>query len=532
MLDCTIVGGLVYDGSGREAFRADVGVLGGRIVRVGKIGPGETGEGTAVISAAGLCVAPGFIDMHSHSDLTLPVDRRAESSLAQGITTEVAGSCGWSLAPLKTETVRGVVRGLVRGLTGIGPKELKMTWHSFSEYVRFLSERGTGTNLYPVIGQSLLRAHVVGLGRRPATAEEIAAMRAMLRRAMEDGCRGLSAGRSYAPGCHGDTGELVALCAEVAPFGGIYTAHVKNESAELVPAVEEVVAVCRRAGVRGQVSHHKAVGRANAGRVATTLALIEEARAEGVDVHCDVYPYDFAQVFRMRDSLMPKWRGRPAAQVVEQLKDPVTRDELRPRALRGLLKTPENYVVISAPGREAAEGSTLAEGAARAGREPFDYCCDLLAATGMEARIAAQMDEGDVRTVLAHPLAMIGTDAFAIDGPPREGVPLHPRHYGTFPRVLGHYARDLGLLDLAAAVHKATGMPAGKLDLEDRGRVAEGCWADLVVFDAAGIADRATAKQPALPPDGIHHVLVCGRPAVTGGKCTGVLAGRVLLGDC
>jgi N-acyl-D-amino-acid deacylase len=528
MLACVIRRGLVIDGTGSRAFAADVGIAGGRIARVGHVDEGETGAGTVVIDAAGRCVAPGFIDMHSHSDLTLPVHARAESSICQGITTEVAGSCGWSMAPAKIETVRGVLRGLLRGLTGITPKELKFTWFSFAEYARFLAGRGIGTNLYPVLGQSLLRAHVVGLAKRPATAEELSAMRAMLRQAMEEGCRGLSAGRSYAPGCHGDVSEIASLCEEVRPFGGIYSAHVKDEAAEVIAAVEEVIEVARRSGVKAEVSHHKAIGKANFGRVAETLGLIEQARSEGLDVNCDVYPYDFAQVVRLRDSVAGRWRSRPPEWVLEQLRDAAARASLRPRTPRGPLKSPENYVIISAPGSESMEGLTLAEAAA-ATADPFDFCCDLLVSTGLGAEIAARMDEADVRTVLSHPLTMVGTDAFTIDGPPREGLPVHPRHYGTFPRVLGRYVREAGLFDLVTAVRKVTAMPAAKLGLADRGVVAEDCWADLVVFDPHRIADRATGKEPALPPEGIDYVLVNGEVAQAQGKRTGAQAGKVLL---
>ncbi len=533
MLSWVIRGAEVIDGTGGRRFSADVGIAGGRIVRLGRVGDGEVPPAERVVEGEGLVVTPGFIDAHSHSDLTLPVHNHAESSLCQGITTEVAGSCGWSLAPCKAETQRAVLRNLLRSLTGIGPKDLRLAWHSFGEYAAYLSNRGIGTNLYPVLGQSLLRAHVVGTGKRKATPAEIAAMKAMLKEAMMEGCRGLSTGRSYRPGGSADTDEIVALAEELRPFDGIYTSHIKNESAESLDAVREVIEVGRRAGVKVQVSHHKSVGPASKGLVNESLSLLERARAEGVDINCDVYPYAFAQVFLLRDGLVPHWRNLSAEKVKARLADPEHRAGLRARAEKNkagdLTQKGADYLLVAAPGAERLEGLDLAEVAGESGTDVLDACCDILLKSDLEARIAAVMDEGDVQTVLRHPLTMVGTDAFAIDGEMPGSVPLHPRHYGTFPRVVGHYARDTGLFDLETAVFKATGLPAAKLGLSDRGTLREGNWADLVLFDAAAIADRATGKHPTLRPEGIRAVFVNGEIAYAAGAPKGVLAGRVLL---
>jgi N-acyl-D-amino-acid deacylase len=534
MLAWVVRGAEVVDGSGRQGFRADVGIdAGGRIARVGGIDDSEMPDASRIIDGAGMAVAPGFIDVHSHSDLTLPSARRAESSLLQGITTEVAGSCGWSMAPLKDETGNGVVRRLLSGLCGLDRKAIKFAWHSFAEYAAHLGrEGGIGVNLYPVLGQSLLRAHVVGLAKRPATPEEIAAMRAMLRQALADGCRGLSTGRSYLPGGNADTDEVVALCEELAPFDGIYTSHIKNEAAEMLDAVDEVIAIGRRAGVKVQVSHHKAIGPDNFGMVRQSLARIEAARAEGVDIHCDVYPYYFAQIYMLRDGFVGHWRTLLPETVMARLADPSARAGLRRRlsaATQGMLAKPENYLLMVVPGREELYGMSVKDAAAHEGKDAFDLCCDLLLAHRLDVRIAARMCEDDVRTVLAHPLCMVGTDAFAIDGQMPAHVPLHPRHYGTFPRVAGRYRREVGLFDLPTAVHKMTGMPAAKLGLGDRGIVAAGNWADLVVFDPATINDRATGDQPTLSPVGIRAVFVNGQLAMADGEHTGVRAGRTLL---
>lgn len=529
MLDVVIRGGEVLDGTGRVGIRADVGIAGGRIVRVGCVEEGELPPPERVIDAAGCCVTPGFIDAHSHSDLTLPVHGGAESSLCQGITTEVAGSCGWSLYPYKAETGRAVLRGLLEGLTGSVPRGLG-TWHSFGEYAEHLRSLGTGTNVYPMLGQSLLRAHVVGTAKRPATGEEMAAMRAIVREAMADGCRGLSTGRGYMPGGNADTDEIVALCEELAPFDGLYTSHVKDEGTGVNSAVAEVIEIGRRAGVKVQVSHHKAIGPASFGRVEATLQMLEQAREKGVDATSDVYPYAFAQVFRLRDGLFRGWLRREPDEVLRRLREQPGAEAPWGRMARRLLKSPDNYLLIKAPGREESEGRTIAAAAAEAGLDPLEFCRRILLDTGLRVFIAARMCEDDVRRVLAHPLTMVGTDAFAIDGDEPPAVPLHPRHYGTFPRVIGRYARDVGLFGLPEAVRKATGLPAGKLGLTDRGTVAVGNWADIVVLDPHCVIDRATAAEPCARPDGIRAVLVNGEVAFRDGRPTGVRAGVVLLG--
>ena len=426
MLSWVIRGARVFDGSGGPAELADVGLAGGRIVRVGAVDAAELPDAARIFDATGLCLAPGFIDAHSHSDLTLPVHGRAESSLLQGITTEVAGSCGWSLAPVKAETRRAVLQRLLLSLCGIEPGQVDWTWHSFGEYAAHLAQLGTGTNLYPVLGQSMLRAHVVGLQARDATSEETEAMRAMLRQAIAEGCRGLSTGRSYMPGGHAKTAEIVALASELAASGGIYTSHIKNESDAMLDAVREVIEIGRRAGVKVQISHHKAIGPAHFGLVRQSLDLISQAHEQGLDINCDVYPYDFAQVFMMRDGLARSWRSLSAAAYAARLADPAARARLHARLARAkgsLVAAPDNYLLVSADGRPDAAGLSLGEAAARDGQEVFDWCCDLLSATACQVRIAARMDEADVRTVLAHPLTMPGTDAFAIDGVPPAGLP-------------------------------------------------------------------------------------------------------------
>jgi len=585
LLDVLIRGGLIVDGTGNAPYRADVGIVSGRVAAVGRLD--EAGAAT-VIDADGKAVSPGFIDMHSHSDLSLPGHPRASSSLLQGITTEVAGSCGWSLAPLKAETARSVLKRLTGALLGTVPPQIQVgdddgdgpdpAWHSLGEYLDFLGSRGIGTNLYPVVGQSIIRAHVVGLERRRASAGEIEAMKALLESCLDEGARGLSTGRSYFPGAGAPTEEIIALARVLARRDGIYTSHIKDEGSDLIDAVAEAIRIGRESGVRVQISHHKAVGPANFGKVAETLAMMDEARGEGIDVTCDVYPYDFAQVFSLLGQLPGIEPGLSDAEATKLLASRDFRERAAGELARsiavgrhppGFISSAVSYRVVAAGGDRSLEGKTLAEvfgigrspsdsalfagtesgrtasgsasdrtapaGAAPAApvdagrlRGLVDRAADLLLEHELRIDLAAVMCPDDVAAVLGHPQTMVGTDAFTLDRPLDGRTPIHPRHYGTFPRVLGYYRAKGVTGNLAATVHKLTGMPARKLRLVDRGLLARGMWADVVVFDPEKTADRATVTDPYLAPEGIEWVLVNGRVAVAHGAVTETKAGVVL----
>lgn len=532
MLDLLIRGGLVVDGTGRPARPGDVGVIGGEIVAVGDL---KESQAKQVLEADGRVVAPGFIDMHSHSDLSLPVHNRAESSLLQGITTELVGSCGWSLAPLKQETVGSLARGLIRVLVG-GRTLDRMTfnWYSFSEYLSSLERKGIGVNIAPLVGQSLIRAHVVGRERRPPTKGEMAAMRALLRACLDEGAFGFSTGRAYLPGGNARTEEIIELAKVAAEYGALYTSHIKSEAGELIEAVDEAITIGRQTGVAVEISHHKAVGPENFGKVFETLGMIEKARAGGVDITADVYPYRYAQVFMLHTSFSLDFEEVEPGVLADSLRDKEARAALRRKLEESAhdkgreFLIGRHYVVVSAPRHRDLEGHTLDDAARRADQDLFDFCADLLLEEDLQVTIAANMNEADVRTVLKHPQVMVGTDAFAIDFPLGDDTPIHPRHYGTFPRVLGHYARDEKLLPLEEMVAKATGRPAARIGLADRGQVKVGHCADIVVFDPTVINEGATWHNPYAPPSGIDWVIVNGRVAVDHGRPTEALAGRVL----
>lgn len=579
MLDILVRGGLIVDGTGNAPYPGDLAVSDGRIAAVGRL---EGAQAKVVLDAAGLVVAPGFIDMHSHSDLSLPAHPRASSSLAQGITTEVAGSCGWSLAPVKNETARTVLKGLCESLLGSVPKELAVedpdaqgaasgasvpppiAWHSFGEYLEYVENQGMGVNLYPVVGQSLIRAHVVGTERRPSTPGELAAQKALVEACLDEGARGLSTGRAYAPGCYASTEEIIELCRPVARRGGIYSSHIKDESANLIDAVAEAIRIGRESGASIEVSHHKAIGPANFGKVAETLAMMEQARASGVDVTCDCYPYAFAQVF----SMLTEIPGITLDLSDDEIRDLLAKDSFRAKVASDLVRAsteehgapgyfsrPERMMFISLGRDHALEGQPLtsvfgsnpfsaARGPETSGpaatpatptapdpakaRALVDVCLDFLVSQDLHVYLAAIMGELDVETVLGHPQTMVGTDAFTVDADLGPRVPIHPRHFGTFPRVLGHYRRERGLTDLATMVSKVTGLPARKLGLTERGLLARGMWADLDIFDPETIGDRATAREPYLAPMGLRWVVVNGRLAAENGHVTENRAGMVL----
>lgn len=516
MTSLVLRGGTVIDGTGAEPRRVDVVVDGGRIARVG-----ADGADGRVLDVSGMVVAPGFIDIHSHSDEAMFVNSALESALHQGVTTVVCGNCGGASAPVVGLAAMELERELAR-------YDLERTWTSFGEYAAAVERSGAAINVCSFVGHGTLRMCVMGAEARAPKAGELAAMKALLASALSEGAIGLSTGLIYPPSAYGTTDEITELATVVHVHGGLYASHIRNESERLLDAVREGIEIGRRSGVRVELSHHKASGKQNWGKVRESTALIERAQREGVDVTADQYPYTASSTGLA--VTIPNWahEGGPLA-MVERLRDPAVRARIRDEKV----ETGRNWpaiVIARAAKHPDWSGKSVADLASAAGTDPLDWTCDaLIEHDGAIDIVHHGMDEADVRYVMAKPYVAIGSDsrANAPYGALSFGKP-HPRSYGTFPRVLGRYARDEKLIPLVEAVRKMTSLPASRLGFRDRGVIREGAAADLVAFDPARIADRATYDDPHRYPDGLPLVIVNGEIALEGGETTTARAGRFL----
>jgi len=527
--DLLIRGSMVLDGTGAPARRADVLVRGTHVVAIGQ----DAGRDRAreVIDGDGLVLAPGFIDMHSHADHTMPSYPGALNSVAQGVTTEVVGNCGFSPAPLAddpawAEATRSAGRG-------IGP-DLDWAWRAFGDYLDRVDAAMPSVNAVPLVGFGTVRHAAMGAEDRPATDLERARMRALVQQALADGAWGMSTGLVYAPGSFAEPDEVGDVAGALVGTDGIYTSHIRNEHAGLLDALAEAVGIARRHGVRVHVSHLKSAGRANHGRVPMALALLDEARDAGLRVSQDVYPYVAAST--MLSQLVPPWvHDGGVAELVGRLRSEAVRARIRSDIERGLPGW-ANYVMAAGgwdgiriaavvePRLRPLEGLTVAEAAHAADTDPLKLVLDTLvedhASTTM---IMTLMDEQDVLAIIDHPASAIGSDQLGVTA---RDARVHPRAYGSFVRVLA-LARERGT-DLARAVHQMTGMPARILGMPDRGVVRADAVADLVLFDPATVVDRATYEQPTLLPAGVEAVLVAGTVAMRRGEPVRVDLGRVL----
>ena len=527
MLDLKIEGALVVDGTGSPGSRADVGVRDDRIVAVGDLSRQTAGRS---LNASGKVLAPGFIDMHSHSDWRLWENRRAESKIRQGVTTEVVGNCGFSPAPVAREFLDEL-----RGFALHVPETMRFEWASFGDYLSAFDAEGLALNVAHLVGHGTLRIAAMGFAARTPTDAELKRMQRLLADAMDDGAFGMSTGLIYAPGSWSSPDEIIEVARAAARRRGFYASHIRGEGATLLAAVSEAIRIGREADMPVQISHLKAAGRPNWGKVKEALALIDAARAEGLDVLADAYPYTASSTSAR--TLLPDWALEGGVEaMLGRLRDPGGRARIREALTATTGETMarrvgfENIMLVGTQARRDAEGRRLSEVAAARGLDPVDALFELLLdERGRGSVILFQMDEADLRTALAHPAVMVGSDgsSLAPTGPMAASKP-HPRSYGTFPRVLGEYAREQRTLSLPQAVHKMTGMPARRLGLRDRGEIREGARADLVVFDQRRVRDVATFDDPHRYPAGIEHVLVNGSFVIKDGEHTGSLPGRVL----
>jgi len=522
MYDLLITDALLYDGTGAPPVEGSVAIQGDRIAAVG---PEVTGAARRVLKAAGCAAAPGFVDIHSHSDYHLLLAPEAESSLLQGVTLEVGGNCGYAAAPIggpwqreREETYREVY-GLPLGFSTV------------AEYFARLTRERIGINFALLMGHNTLRGSILGGANRAPTPEEAERMAALARRGMAEGAVGLSTGLVYAPACFAKPEELTTLATVVREAGGILTAHIRSEGDGLLEALEEILGVAEAAAIPLQVSHLKTSGEKNWGKLPDAITLIEGALARGLTVRCDRYPYTAANTGL--SACLPSWAlegGRDAQ--VARLRDPAVRERLTAElATQGKTGAYWDQVMIAevvTEGNKRFEGLKVNRAAAASGKPPLPFVLDLLVAEKMQVdAIYFTMSEENLRQILAKPYVMIGSDAGTrnFTGPLSGGRP-HPRGFGTFPRVLGHCVRDLGLFDLATAIRKMTWDPCRMVGLHDRGRLIPGAVADLTLFDPDRVRDEATYEDPYRPPSGIAWVLVNGQVAVEAGALTEVRAGR------
>jgi N-acyl-D-amino-acid deacylase len=531
--DLLLRGGTVIDGTGTPGHRADVGVLGDRILAVGDLAAVGVDDVATVIDVEGRVVAPGFVDPHGHSDGSLFLDGALASHLHQGFTTQLSGNCGDSLAPI-TRKGREVVDLSLRA------NRIKAHWKTFEEYLDRVEEQPLGPNVAFLVGHGTIRASVLGADPRPPKDRELAAMVDAVEAAMDAGAVGLSTGLIYAPGMHAAPAEIETLVAAAARRGGLYATHMRNEADDLFASLDESIGAVRAAGpdARLQISHLKAASGTVWGRAADAVARIEAARSDGVDVAADQYPYTAAAT-TLATILPPALQALGVEECVAALADPHIRDLIRAEIERGISGW-ENVAadpgwggirISFAASRPEWAGRSLATLADDLHGDPADLAFDVLAEDRLDVSVVIDcMTEPDVETIMAVPWIAVCTDA---EGR-RPGHPIldagrpHPRTYGSTARVLGTYVRERGTLTLETAVAKLTTIPAARIGLRDRGVIREGAFADLVVFEPDTVADEASYEAPATYPSGIDHVIVNGVAAILHGTESGERPGRLL----
>ncbi len=528
--DVIIRGGMIYDGSGAAPFLGDVALDGDSIAAIGDL---ESARGRKEINAAGLAVAPGFINVLSWATESLIEDGRSQSNIRQGVTLEIFGE-GWSMGPLN-EAMKEEMIERQRDI------KFDVAWTTLGEYLEYLAQRGVSPNVASFVGATTVRIHVLGYEDRPPSAEELDQMRALVRQGMREGALGLGSSLIYAPAFYAGTEELIELARVAAGYGGTYISHIRSEGNRLLEAVEELIRIAREADLPAEIYHLKAAGRSNWDRLAQVIERIEQARARGLRITADMYTYTAAATGL--DATMPPWVQEGGHQAwIERLGDP----QVRSRVAREMIETSddwENLFLAAGPEKillvgfkseklKPLTGKTLAEVAAQRGTSPEETVMDLIVED--DSRVEAVyflMSEQNVRRKIQLPWVSFGSDeaSMAPEGVFLESNP-HPRAYGTFARLLGRYTREEKLQPLEESIRRLTSLPAGNLNLDRRGSLAAGSFADVVVFDPGTIQDHATYDAPHQYSTGMVHVFVNGVQVLDGGEHTGATPGRVVRG--
>lgn len=528
--DVVIRGGTLYDGSGGAPVVGDIALKGDRIVAVGTV----AGSGRTEIDAKGMAVAPGFINMLSWATESLIADPRSLSDIRQGVTLEVMGE-GWSMGPFNAtmkaqETERQ------------GDIKYDISWTTLGDYFAYLEKRGIAPNVASFVGAATVRVHELGEGDVDPTPEQLARMRALVRQAMDEGALGVGSSLIYAPGSYAETDELVALTSEAARCGGMYISHMRSEGDRLEEAVDELIAIARRSGAPAEIYHLKMAGRANWDKFAPVVAKIEAARAAGTRITADMYTYTAGATGL--DAAMPTWVQAGGLEAwIERLKDPAIRARVAAEMKKPGSDWENLYIgagadkmILTGFKNDALKpltGKTLAEVAAMRGKSPEETAMDLVVEDGSRVgTVYFLMSEDNVRRQVQLPWMSFGSDAASQAA---EGVFLksgaHPRTYGNFARLLGRYVRDEKLIPLEEAVRRLTSLPAGNLNLKDRGALRPGYFGDVVIFDPATVADRATFENPHQYATGVRDVFVNGTAVLRGGDPTGATPGKAVRGS-
>ena len=529
--DVLIKNGRIVDGSGRPGYNADIAIKDQRIARIGNLANANAAK---TIDARGMVVAPGFIDMLGQSETYLLIDPRGMSKVMMGVTTEITGE-GESIAPINERQIKEQEDFLKRF-------NLTIDWRTLDEYFRRLEKQGTGLNLGTFVGATQIREYVIGFDNRPPTPAELESMKKLVADAMRDGALGLSTSLQYIPARFATTDELVELAKVARQYGGIYATHQRSEANALDESLHEVFEIARRAKIPVEIWHLKTAYKKNWGRMPEILNKIKQARASGLDVSADIYPYIAGST--SLSACLPPWAQEGGVEkMLARLRDSATRERIKKEISEDHKDWENIYLGSGGAGGvligsvvnrdlESSQGKRMSEIAEEQKKDPLDALLDfILADHGQTGAIYFMMSEEDMRAAMRSPFVSFCTDSGsrATDGP-LAGSKSHPRGWGSYPRILGRYVRDEKLLTLETAIHKMTGVPATRVGLKDRGLLRVGMFADITVFDPKTVIDRATFESPNQFPVGIEYVLVNGQVSVDKGERTSALAGQVIRG--